>query len=423
MKKERLAIVSSYDELCGNASYTKAIANELAQYYDVTVVGLNVELLQKGEGPSGEAHIREICEKLQSFDCVNIQFEAGLFGSDLSLIYKRFISIAKASKRFVLTMHRYHGREKYPNFKRIIKAFMEKQVRPCLKEIKLSYMRNRYVPLYDKVISYCMANKSSIIVHTVRDCELIRCRFNYDLVYEHPLCFYSQKYVQSIKEGYSRTEFCKKHGLDKSKLYMGVFGFINRYKGHETLIRALKYLPKQYELLIFGAQHPHTIKVEEVINPYINELLKLIHCETVTDRVRFCGSLNDDDFLRALIFCDYNVLPYMEVMQGGSAVAALSLEAGAKNIFSHNCAFFELARYAPNCFKMFTIGNYLELSQAITAYQESDYEHHVQNYRSKYNIHTNGRLYRQLLSGITELDLNQEKELQGSCKLEHAHST
>ncbi|HEX2578830.1 MAG TPA: glycosyltransferase [Rhabdochlamydiaceae bacterium] len=423
MKKEKLAIVSSYDELCGNASYTKAIADELAQYYDVTVVGLNVELLRKGEGSSGKDHVQEICEKLRSFDCVNIQFEAGLFGSDLSLIYKRFMSIAKASKRLVLTMHRYHGREKYPNFKKIIKSFVEKRARLCFQEIKFSYMINRYVPLYDKLISYCKSTKSPIIVHTIRDCELIKCRFNYDFVYAHPLCFYSQKHIQSIKERYSRTEFCKKHGLDVSKKYIGIFGFINKYKGHETLIKALKYLPKQYELLIFGAQHPHTIKVEEVINPYINELLKLIHCETLTDRIRFCGTLNDDDFLRALIFCDYNVLPYMEVMQGGSAVAALSLEAGAKNIFSHNYAFFELARYAPNCFKTVTMGNYLELSQAIAAYRESDYGHHVKNYRSKYNIHTNARLYRQLLSGITEMDLNQEKELQESCKFEHAHST
>ena len=37
MTKQKLAIVSSYDELCGNASYTKALAEGLSVYFDVTV--------------------------------------------------------------------------------------------------------------------------------------------------------------------------------------------------------------------------------------------------------------------------------------------------------------------------------------------------------------------------------------------------
>src|ERR1700733_1745864 len=155
MVKERLAIVSSYDELCGNASYTKALADGLSRYYDVVVISLNVELLRKGEKASGETHIQEICQQLKSFDCVNIQFEAGLFGSDLSLILRRFLKIAGACKKFVLTMHRFHAKEKYPTLLMMAKAVLHRELKKRLFDIQFAYANNRYLPLYYKVINFC----------------------------------------------------------------------------------------------------------------------------------------------------------------------------------------------------------------------------------------------------------------------------
>ena len=103
-------------------------------------------------------------------------------------------------------------------------------------------------------------------------------------------------------------------------------------------------------------------------------------------------------FLKALIHCDYNVLPYLEVMQGGSAIAALSLESNSKALFSQNLAFFELEKYAQDSFKMFSIGNYIELADAILSYDKTKFDSGLNNYHNKYNIHTSGVLYRDLLS-------------------------
>ncbi len=423
MKKEKLAIVSSYDELCGNASYTKALADGLSKYYDVTVISLNVELLRGREKATAEAHIRDICQQLQAFDCVNIQFEAGLFGSKLSLMLSRFLAIAGASKRFVLTMHRFHAKEKYPSILLMMKSILAGHIKRLIPEFQFAYANNRYLPLYHKVIAFCKKNNAPILVHTKRDAALIRNRCEYDNVYDHPLCFHTQQYLETVEKEYSKQDFCRQYSLDENKRYIGIFGFINGYKSHETIINALKYLPKQYELLIFGSQHPHTIKLEEKINPYIGDLLKLITKERLDKRVKFYGSLNDDDFLKALLSCDFNVLPYLEVNQGGSAIAALSLESGAKSIFSQNRAFLELAKYAPNSFKMFSLGNYLELAQAIISYRESDYKESLNDYWSKYNINTSARLYHQLLSKLPEKVFSQVKSSQENCHFEQEPST
>lgn len=417
MAKEKLGIVSSYDELCGNASYTKALVEEFSKHYDVTVVPLHVEMLRKGESAAAEMHIKKICEELKTFDCVNIQFEAGLFGSSLSSILRRFLAIGRSCKKFVLTMHRFHAKEKYPTFKMLVKALFRGELHHRFHDIQFAYANNRYLPLYNKVIEFCKKQKASIVVHTPRECELIKVKFNYDQVYDHPLSFFGQDYIESIRKNNSRKDFCRRYNLDENKFYIGIFGFINRYKGHETVIKALNFLPQEYELLIFGAQHPHTIHLEEKINPYIADLVNLITEMGLANRVKFYGSVNDQDFLKALLCCDFNVLPYLEVNQGGSAVAALSLETESKSIFSQNRAFLELAKYAPNCFKMFSIGNYLELAQSILSYCRNEYSSPLKEYHAKYNITTSILLYKRLLSGTKTAELFEEKSQNERCDL------
>ncbi|HVW98833.1 MAG TPA: hypothetical protein VHA52_00100, partial [Candidatus Babeliaceae bacterium] len=339
MTKEKLGIISSYNELCGNASYTKVLVDELSKYYEVVVVPLNVELLRKKNSFAAEEHIKKVCEQLKTLDCVNIQFEAGLFGSDIRLIWRRFRAIGESCKKLVLTMHRYHGKEKYPGVKLLIRSLLRKELKKRSMEIQLAYSNNRYVPLYNKVVKFCKKRNAPIIVHTAKERDLIQSICKYEQVYDHPLCFFDHSVLEEIKNKQTRKEFCSQFNLVENKIYIGIFGFISAYKGYETIIRAMQFLPKHYELLIFGAQHPHTINLNEKINPYIGDLLELIAQKKLSSRIKFYGSLNDEEFLRALIFCDYNVLPYLEVNQGGSAIAALTLEIGAHSIFSQNRAF------------------------------------------------------------------------------------
>lgn len=396
--KEKLAIISSYDDFCGNASYTKALREGLAKHYDVTVISLNVRLLRNESRKRIRQYVKQVCEQLQLYDCVNIQFEEGLFGSSFSSIKYSFFAIAKACKKLVLTMHRIHGEVKYPNFAFLGKSLLKLNPKPFLKACMQAYATNRHVPLYNSIVKFCKKRQIPIIVHTPRSKEFIQEKFLYQSVFDHPLSFHDQDYIESIMSTYSRKDFCEEYALDINSVYIGIFGFINNYKGHETAIKALLHLPENHKLLIFGAQHPHTIQLGEKIHRYIKDLIQLISSLGLSHRVEFHRIGNDDEFLRALLRCDYNVLPYIEVNQGGSGIAALSLETCSNALFAQTNAFLELEKYAPNAFKLFSIGNYRELASAILSYRKQRFTPYLKNYHQKYNLTTNVNLYQKLLA-------------------------
>lgn len=398
MKKDKLAIISSFDDFCGNASYTKSLYEGLTKYYEVTIISLNVGLIREGSTKRVYKYIQQLKNQLISYDCVNIQFEEGLFGSNMSSIKKNFFALAKASKKLVLTMHRIHGDVQYPSFIFLGKTIFRKGPKPFINAWLKAYAVNRHVRLYKKIIKFCKKNQIPLLVHTPKCKNCIKEKFRYNLVFDHPLSFYDQDYILELASGYSRDDFCNDLALDKKEIHIGLFGFISCYKGHETAIKSLSILPKNYKLLIFGAQHPHTIKIGETINEYIESLITLITTLQLHNRVQFHRIGNDEDFLKTLLRCDFNILPYLEVNQAGSGIAALSLETNSNAIFSQTNAFFELEKYAPDAFKLFTIGNYHELANAIMSYRKEKYLPNLDKYHKKYNLSTNASLYHKLLS-------------------------
>jgi glycosyltransferase involved in cell wall biosynthesis len=398
MAKPTLAIISSYDELCGNASYAKALADALSEYYDVTAIPLNTELLRPGWSKAVSLHVREICEKVKSFDYVNIQFEPALFGAFPADAKRPFFKIARCCRNLVLTMHFYQTKAKYPPARYFVKPLLKLRLRECLSPLFHTFMANRGYSIYDKVVKFCQKNKIPIIIHTQRHREMIRVQNNYDLVFDHPLCFYKQSQVEATKKRWTREKFCQKYNFPEDKTYVGVFGFISAYKGYETALKALCHLPSNYHLIIFGSQHPHSIQINEQINPYIGSLLNQIHALNIKSRVQFCRIMNDEDFLAALLCCDFNVLPYFELNQCGSGIAALSLETNSKAIFSQNKAFLELEKYAQNAFQMFAIGNDIELANTILNYKAENFNECLKNFHQKFNIQTSVALYNKLLS-------------------------
>src|ERR1700728_5115797 len=79
-RRERLAIVSTRNKLCGIAAYTHALERQLADIFDITVFDLDQYLL-RGRHPRvralGNRHIRQICQDIAGFDTVNLQLEHG----------------------------------------------------------------------------------------------------------------------------------------------------------------------------------------------------------------------------------------------------------------------------------------------------------------------------------------------------------
>jgi glycosyltransferase involved in cell wall biosynthesis len=260
--------------------------------------------------------------------------------------------------------------------------------------------------MYRKIIQTSIKNNAAILTHTPREKFLIEKTFGYNKVYDHPISFLSPQEVKAYQSTISREDFLKKHQLDEKDIVIGIFGFIAPYKGHHTLFNALRFLPDHYKLLVFGSQHPGLIQQNEPVEPYVGQLLEVIENhpdKNLQDRIKFVGSLNDDEFIKSVMSCDINVLPYWETNQSGSGIAALTLETQANAIFSMNYSFIELAKYAPDCFTMFTIGNYLELAQNIKTIKEKPLEA-LKSYHKKYNIDTNIVLHKKIFEE-TEADV------------------
>ena len=398
MERKKLDIVSSYHELCGNATYTEVLKNEFTKYYDVDVMALKVKWLgssQKKLRKLAEEHIDDICEKIKNYDYVNIQFEAGLYGTHPNEIVRRVKKLIDASKNLIFTMHRVDLCQSLLD-KKILRGFLSISF---FKNLKRWRQQNYFPRIYKKLVEYMkresVKKNIQIIVHSHRDYETIKYAFDFDNVHDFPLTFLNKNQREIYPKISNKKEFYKNYGIPENMTTIGLFGFIADYKQHSTVINAMKFLPENYILLIFGSQHPMSIVPYETINPYIKILLKTIEKLELTKRVFFLGSLDDESFIKALYCCDFTVLPYIECNQGGSGIAALTIETKIKAIFSNNISFSELKRYFPNCFESFDIGNYQELASKILGYRH-DYTSNIDKCLEIYNIENNILLHKRL---------------------------
>ena len=411
-KKKRLAIVSSYNELCGNATYAEVLRKGLEKYYTVDVIPLDVKLLNathKKFIKFGNKHILEISEKLKQYDCVNIQFEAGLFGVFRRDIFRRVKRLVNASKNLVFTMHRVDFLQARLE-RSSIKFLLKGQLKSFFKYLISSQKYNYYAKMYDQILNYLVESNAKILLHTRRDAQLIKQYKNYNKVYDFPICFLTPQQVDAYRLSIDQPKFKRSYGLPSDAVVIGIFGFVSDYKGIDVAIKAMNYLPGNYYLLIFGGQHPSSIRANEKIAPYYAELTKLIdkmtgsgHGVSFYQKIKFLSGLDDESFISALCHCDATILPYIETNQGGSGIASLTLETRARSVFSYNYSFMELSRYAKDAFPMATIGNALEFAQKINALVESPnhvYAEALASYHQKYNLDTNVDFYHQLFEKI-----------------------
>jgi glycosyltransferase involved in cell wall biosynthesis len=206
---------------------------------------------------------------------------------------------------------------------------------------------------------------------------------------------------------------------------IGVFGFLNEYKGITTAIQALQYLPANHHLLIFGGVHPQEILHRQPRHPYISTLFEHAYMDTtlydrmsaagasseapplvvaadqglrellgahprdLSARIHFMGALAEPEFLAGMAICDAVVFPYLEVGQSSSGPISQALELGCRIIASRTHAFLGFAEYHPSAVEFFDIGNHLELAERLLARPQFA----VQANPPEYNVTTNKAVY------------------------------
>jgi glycosyltransferase involved in cell wall biosynthesis len=262
----------------------------------------------------------------------------------------------------------------------------------------------------------------SVIVHNRRDLRQMKYVHKIKLVYDHPLSFLGAAEARAIRDGTSRSRFPLLDSVPAAAKLIGVFGFFGRYKGFDTMLRAMQHLPPDYHLLVFGGVHPREIRRQQPIDPYLASLLDAAYVDTnlfdrlrtgpgestpglsltidadlqhlltahpkdLSGRVHFMGALGDDDFLAGMAICDVVVMPYLEVGQSASGPISQSLELGCRTIASRTQTFLQLSRYHKDRIEFFDIGNHLELAERIVARPQYECRHLA------FNTETNKAVY------------------------------
>ena len=398
--KKKLAIVSSYDDVCGNATYSDVLRAGFAeQGIEADLAVINHTLLAlpgKGAVKLGDKHIEELCQVLETYDYVNIQFEFSLFGFYAWDVLRRFKKLVQHSRNVVVTFHRVE----LPRAQRPIWTFYENFYN-LTRRRQANAMANVYQRLLNVVAEAGREKNARILVHTPREKKRVEIMAPGARVECFPLTFVPERERTQILAARNSAAFKEKMGLPASAKVMGLFGFISNYKDFLTPLRALKELPPEWVVYLYGSQHPMSMQSEQRIFPYLGEILEHIEAdkekeeeENIRSRVRFMGLVNDAAMYEGVVNCDVVVVPYLEVGQGMSGIASICLDLKANAIFSNNFAFNELKHYCPGGIRTFDMGNYLELAQKIPMLQlDPELDQKLDRFYEKYNVRSNVRFH------------------------------
>lgn len=407
-KRKRLAIVSTGDELCGIAAYTRALRRQLEDF-EVEVLPLDQWLLRSQHDrlqKLADKHIRDYARGLRHFDCVNIQLEYGTLGRTPSQVVRRFRWLAEAAPALSVTFHTILDAETFdwPKFWAKLATLDLGGAR----QMRSGFRRRRTMAraVYDTIRQMGQRKPVRVVTHTRRDKRLLRDVHGIRNIHDHPLAYLTAEDRERLLATSSRTGFPLLRTLPAGAKLVGTFGFISPYKGFDTAIRALRYLPDDYHLVIVGAVHPEAIQGDRPIDPCVKRLLDEAYVDrTVLDgaasdtagrgaegtpslsialdanahallqehprslagRVHFAGAMGDSEFQQVMAVCDAVVFPYREVGQTSSGPISQALELGCRVLASRTKAFLQLAQYHPGEIEFFDIGNHLELAGRLRA--------------------------------------------------------
>lgn len=418
LKKRRLAVVTTYDDLCGIAGFSRSLVRALEPHYDVEVFDLDQFLLRLTDRlgrQKGDLYFKSICRQLREFDIVNLQLEFGTLGTLEKDIFRRMEWLCRAAPELSVTFHT------VPRLEAIDWAHIGRLVG----RFRFSQALNYYMGVsFQKSVArtYSLLRRTarrkplSLIVHTRRDRRYLEVVQDFKKVYDHPLSFLQADEAENVLEQAKRTPFASLTVAPEGTVSVGVFGFLSPYKGFETAIRAMRYLPPNYHLYVFGGVHPNDIMpkrmhsyvmklIREVSSDFtlldrltrspsrpeddkfdnlddetaakptmnlslgsIAEAEKLVQgqMDSLLKRVHFVGALSDEEFFVSVASCDVVVLPYHEVMQSSSGPASIAIELGRRTVLSRTKGFLQLGRYFPNRLEYFDIGNHLQLVSILT---------------------------------------------------------
>ena len=369
-----LAIVSSIDESCGNSTFSQHLIDNINKSGN-SAVGIGLPLIYtQSLNPIirkiANKKIEEICNELGAYDGVNIQFEAGLYGSTHRDVYRRLKRLLAANPKTTVTLHatRFFDHSS-DSLSKSLRELRDLKFKASLNTFSRYLNNTRILRNNRRYVRLCVKKKVKLITHTQKARDAVLAITNNSSTFLHPIKFTDSKIVKS-----NSTYWLKRLNLKSEDYLIGIFGYISKYKGIETAISALELLPFNYKLLIAGRQHPGNIREHITIDPYLNSLLnqiKEVKEKNFHDRIIFINELNDSELMNLAATVDCAWLPYLETGQDGSGIASILFDLSQRVVASQCKVFDELIRLVPEykC-ERFDIGNYMELANKTVNYVE-----------------------------------------------------
>jgi glycosyltransferase involved in cell wall biosynthesis len=242
-----------------------------------------------------------------------------------------------------------------------IKKVLTFEIAAGMKQLIGSQLQKTGIGINKKAIQFLARRGSRLIVHTERAREQIKALYHYDRIDVHPLRMIQHPHAEQPNV---MRRLRLNAGIEDGDTVIGIFGYISAYKGHLDALEALRLLPPNYKLFVFGRQHPQTLKTNGKVDDYLRQLQAKVLEKGINDRVFFMGELGHEDFQAAAASVDVVWLPYYENGQDGSGIASICLELAPRVLCSTSFAFdelFRLIRYKNA--ERFDIGNVLELAK------------------------------------------------------------
>lgn len=401
---KKIAIISSYNESCGNASFTDILINSIRKEgYKVDAIGLNLNLtmsINKQIRKKADLHIDDICKRLREYDGVNLQLEAGLYGTLPNDIIQRVHRLVLANPNTSVTLHSPRLIPPSSLERNYLKSFLKGKILTAIKEYLLAKKALIHYDINTKIITHLKKQNIPLIVHTLRAKEQINWLFSYNNTLVHPLIFIENNFVPDYT---TMNDIKKQYNISDNDVCIGIFGYISEYKGHALAIEALNKLPSNYKLFIFGRSHPHNIqpnKIDSYLQKLQNMILSIDKAKAkakddyvrLSERIMFMGEYETNVFTNLAASCDVVWLPYFEVGQDGSGIASICMDISEKVICSNAFSFdelFKLIKY--NNVYRFDIGNVFELATKTKQIMNDNHLSKIKN--TNFSIKSQAKVY------------------------------
>lgn len=338
---ETIGIISSFDILCGNATYAEQLAQGLENLGHKVIRIAVPETIQKEKDNKA---IDEIIRQAKQCTIINLQMEIGLYGSNPSASSKNLKKILNSiSVPTTVTVHRI---EKKPqSYLRMIKSRVSKMsFMSSVTSVSKLFIKQSYLYLsYRRIFNQLHKEQFTIISHTNRDKKFLKKYYNLDS-FCHPI-FWPKSLVTETS-----TE------RDHSGIEVGIFGFISPHKNFKLVVEAFSYLlrfkliPDDSRLVIYGGHHPEAPGYGGDFDPFLLHKKKIVRFDITrlgaTETINYLIQKNqlrnvdwvvgasDNEMATAISQVDICVIPYLETGQSGSGITSQSIQFAKKFVMS-----------------------------------------------------------------------------------------